>query len=270
MQRLRIVTVPRRAQPSVSNSQGPIKRTLSSRAGLDQLSPKAKRWLRLALAAVWAALLVPAVQVGCVGLVNPPTTSPMVLRWLGGKVAGKAQAPNRYEWIALKEVPGSLLTCVWVSEDNRFFQHWGFDWDEIRNAQAEARASGRPSRGASTITQQCARALFLWQRRSWLRKGLEAYYTVWMELLLSKQRILELYVNVIEMGDGVYGIEAGAEHHYGIHAGELTFEQAAMLVAILPKPRDWDPNQPNERVLGRQAIIMQRSARAHLPREGEQ
>jgi len=237
---------------------------------MNLLTPKAKRRLKLAVAAVWVALLVPAVQVGCVGLVNPPTTSPMVLRWLDGKVARKAQTPNRYEWIALKGVPRCFLTCVWVSEDNRFFRHRGFDWDEIKNAQAEAQASGRPPRGASTITQQCARALFLWQRRSWLRKGLEAYYTVWMELLLSKQRILELYVNVIETGDGVYGIEAAAEHHYGIHAGELTFEQAAMLAAILPKPREWDPNQPSERVLGRQAIIMQRSERARLPLEEEQ
>jgi monofunctional biosynthetic peptidoglycan transglycosylase len=189
----------------------------------------------------------------------------MVLRWLDGKVTRKEQPPNRYEWIALKGVPGSFLTCVWVSEDNRFFQHWGFDWGQIRIARAEARATGRPSRGASTITQQCARGLFLWQGRSWLRKGLEAYYTVWMELLLSKQRILELYVNVIEMGDGVYGIQAAAQHHYGIHASELTSEQASMLAAILPKPKDWDPNHPTERVLRRQAIITQRSGRAHLP-----
>jgi monofunctional biosynthetic peptidoglycan transglycosylase len=91
-----------------------------------------------------------------------------------------------------------------------------------------------------------------------------------MELFLSKQRILELYVNVIEMGDGVYGIEAAAQHHYGIHAGELTPEQATMLAAILPKPKEWDPNHPSDRVLRRQAIIVQRSARAHLPLERDQ
>ena len=224
----------------------------------------------MVLAAALLALLVPAVQVGCVGFVNPPTTSPMVLRWLSGKVFRKEQPPNRYEWIALKGVPDSFLTSVWVSEDNRFFRHWGFDWQQINAAWAEARATGKPSRGASTITQQCARALFLWQRRSWLRKGLEAYYTVWMELFLSKQRILELYVNVIEMGDGVYGIEAGAQHHYGVHAAELTPEQAAMLVAILPNPREWDPNHPSDRVLRKQAIIAQRAARAHLPLERDQ
>jgi monofunctional biosynthetic peptidoglycan transglycosylase len=239
-------------------------------AGINLFTPKVTKKLILVLVAVLVALLFPAVQVGFVGLVNPPTTSPMVLRWLHGKIARKDQPPNRYEWIALKGVPDSFLTGVWVSEDNRFFQHWGFDWGQIRIAAAEARASGKPSRGASTITQQCARGLFLWQGRSWLRKGLEAYYTVWMELFLSKQRILELYVNVIEMGDGVYGIEAAPQHHYGIHAGELTPEQATMLAAILPKPKEWDPNHPSDRVLRRQAIIVQRSARAHLPLERDQ
>ena len=239
-------------------------------AGIDLLTPKAIRRLKLGLAAVLVALLVPAVQVGCVRWVNPPTTSPMALRWLGGKLSREEQAPNRYEWTAMKGVPDTFLTCVWVAEDHRFFQHWGFDWQEINAAWAEARATGRPSRGASTITQQCARALFLWQGRSWLRKGLEAYYTVWMELLLSKERILELYVNVIETGNGVYGIEAGAQHHYGIHAAELTREQAAMLAAILPKPKEWDPNHPSERMLRKQAIIVQRSEHAHMPLERNQ
>ena len=188
------------------------------------------------LAVVCGLLLVPAAQVGCVGLVNPPGTAPMVLRWLGGKVGRKGLAPNRYKWVGLKEAPEWFLSCVCMCEDHRFFDHWGFNWEQIRIARAEAKASGQPARGASTITQQCARGLFLWQGRSWLRKGLEAYYTVWMELLLSKRRILELYVNIIETGDGVYGIEAGAQHHYGVHARELTRQQAAMLVAILPRP----------------------------------
>lgn len=236
-------------------------------AGMNLSTPKAKSRLKLVRMVVWIGLLVPAVQVGCAGVTNPPTTSPMLLRWICGKVARKAQNPNRYEWLELRGVSGWFLSCVWVSEDNRFFEHWGFDWQQISTARAEARASGRPARGASTITQQCARALFLWQGRSWLRKGLETYYTIWMELLLSKERILELYVNVIEMGDGVYGIEAAAEHHYGVHAGELRHEQAAMLAAILPNPREWDPNHPSERLLRRQAIILQRSEHARLPLE---
>ena len=132
-------------------------------------------------------------------------------------------------------------------------------------ARAEAKASGKPARGASTITQQCARSLFLWQGRSWFRKSLEAYYTVWMELLLSKGRILELYVNVIELGDGIYGIEAAAQKYYGVSADKLTREQAAMLVAIMPNPKQWNPLQPSERVLKRKELVLQRLEYARLP-----
>ncbi len=230
-------------------------------------NPKVRRWLKLVRVGVFIALLVPVLQVGCVTLFNPPTTAPMAGRWIAEKVTFKKQAANRYRWIALKQIPTNFLACVWQSEDRHFFEHWGFDWEEIKKAREEAKASGKPARGASTITQQCARSLFLWQGRSWIRKGMEAYYTLWMELLLSKKRILELYVNVIEFDEGVYGIEAGAEHHYGVHASKLTREQAAMLVAIMPNPREWDPNYPNERVLKRQAVILQRSEYVLLPLE---
>ncbi|MCX8089397.1 MAG: monofunctional biosynthetic peptidoglycan transglycosylase [Verrucomicrobiae bacterium] len=231
------------------------------------MRPKTNRRLKRAVLTAYVVLLVPVLQVGCVGLVNPPTTGPMALRWLKGKFTAGEQQRNRYCWLDLRGVPNDFLKCILVSEDHRFFEHWGFDWEEIRIARAEARARGQPARGASTITQQCARSLFLWQGRSWIRKGLEAYYTVWMELLLSKRRILELYVNVIELGDGVFGVEAGARHHYGIPAEQLSREQAAMLAAILPNPRDWNPKQPNERVLKRQAIILKRAETAWLPLE---
>jgi len=107
--------------------------------------------------------------------------------------------------------------------------------------------------------------LFLWQGRSWIRKGLEAYYTFWMELFLPKERILELYVNVVEFGDGIYGIEAAAQHYYGVPASQLTREQAAMLVAIMPSPKKWDPLNPNERVLRRQKRILENAANYTLP-----
>jgi monofunctional biosynthetic peptidoglycan transglycosylase len=207
-------------------------------------------------------LLIPAVQVAGLWFINPPVTGPMLARrWSGAADA----VASRYEWVALSAVPEDFLKAVWITEDRHFFEHWGFDWEEIGRALTESRASGRPARGASTITQQCARSLFLWQGRSWLRKGLEAYYTVWMELLLSKRRIFELYVNVIEFGDGVYGIEEGSRVHYGVCAGELTPEQAAMLVAILPQPRKLDPRQPSEVLLRRQARILERSANVVFP-----
>jgi monofunctional biosynthetic peptidoglycan transglycosylase len=167
----------------------------------------------------------------------------------------------------LAAVPDDFLKAVWQWEDRHFFDHWGFDWEEIQKAREEAKVSGKPARGASTITQQCARSLFLWQGRSWLRKGLEAYYAFWMEMLLSKRRILEVYANVVEFGDGVYGIEAGAQHHYRVSAKSLTQEQAAMLVAIMPKPRTCDPNKPDERMLNRQKLIIERSQNVELPIE---
>jgi len=211
--------------------------------------------------------LLPIAQVGCVALVHPPVTTPMILKWTSRGLAARPYAPSHFRWIPLKFVPETFLSCVWQSEDRHFFEHRGFDWEEIRKAREEAEESGKPARGASTITQQCARSLFLWQGRSWIRKGLESYYTVLMELLLSKKRILELYVNVIEFGDGVYGVEAASQYYYGISANQLTLEQASMLVAIMPNPRVWDPRKPNERTLRRQAIIRERAQRARLPPE---
>jgi monofunctional biosynthetic peptidoglycan transglycosylase len=111
----------------------------------------------------------------------------------------------------------------------------------IKAAIQTAKNTKRPVGGASTITQQCARSLFLWQKRSWIRKGLEAYYTVWMELLLSKQRIFELYINVIELGEGIYGIEAASRYYFGIPAKEMTLPQSAALAIIVPSPLRRNP-----------------------------
>jgi monofunctional biosynthetic peptidoglycan transglycosylase len=122
----------------------------------------------------------------------------------------------------------------------------------------DAVATRKPARGASTITQQCARSLFLWQNRSWIRKGFEAYYTVLMELMLSKARILELYANVIEFGDGIYGVEAAAQYYYHVPASQLTREQSAMLTAIMPNPRQYDPLKPSEYVLKRREMILEK------------
>lgn len=151
-------------------------------------------------------LLVPALQVAVVRFVNPPRTLPMWIEqmsWSGPKV------PLRYSWIPLSQIPEMFLKHLWISEDQRFFQHDGFDWKEMDLAMKKAERTGKPARGASTITNQCARSIFLWQGRSWIRKGLETYYTIWMEMLLPKRRILELYANVIEMGPGVYGVGSG-------------------------------------------------------------
>lgn len=201
-------------------------------------------------------LALPALEVSCVRLVDPVVTGPMILRRVFAPLAPGRVPDAEMTWVPLAEMPRVLPRAVVVSEDHRFYEHHGFDWKAIEDARAQAARSGEPSRGASTITQQCARSLFLWQARLWVRKGLEAYYTVWMEALLSKQRIMELYLNVIELGDGIYGVEAAALHYYHVHARRLTVEQVAMLVAILPSPREWSPLRPSARVRRRQGAIL--------------
>ncbi len=129
----------------------------------------------------------------------------------------------------------------------------------------ESRKSGRKPRGGSPITQQCARSLFLWQGRSWLRKGLETYYTILMERLMTKQRILELYVNVIEFGDGIFGVKASAETYSRTPPAKLTNAQMAMLAAILPNPKEWNPLKPTSRVLQRQRRVLRLAAAADFP-----
>jgi monofunctional glycosyltransferase len=232
-----------------------------------RLRPRVGQALKCAAVLVAIAPLVPAVQVACLRFSDPTMTAPMAWRWMRGKLSGQPMPPVRYQPVPLRDVPPTFLTCVWLAEDMRFFQHHGFDWKEIRVALEQAHASGRPARGASTITQQCARSLFLWHGRSWLRKGLEAYYTAWMESLLSKKRILELYVNAIELGNGIYGLEAAAQCYYDVHARDLNLDQVTLMVAILPKPRSWNPQSPDELVLKRQAMILKRSESRSLPLE---
>ncbi|MGB8168947.1 MAG: monofunctional biosynthetic peptidoglycan transglycosylase [Chthoniobacteraceae bacterium] len=223
------------------------------------------RWLRWTLIIFAALLILPIAQVGCVRAVNPPLTPLMLVREAEARINGKPAPPRRYAWIDFAQIPRPLLRCVLTSEDQRFFLHHGFDWKEMKIAQRDAERSGKPLRGASTISMQCARSLFLWQGRSWVRKGLEAYYTFWMELLLPKRRILELYANVIEMGDSVYGVEAAAQAHFGTSARGLKREQAALLAAILPNPRERNPRHPSPIVTARAARILRDEPALKVP-----
>src|SRR5262249_9372262 len=171
--------------------------------------PKSKRpWKKWMLVLLAAFLVIPAMQVAMVRFINPPWTLPMLIEQGGTMFSSGPKHPLLYRWIDLPQIPEMFLEHLWISEDQRFFQHSGFDWKEMDIAVKKAKRKGKPVRGASTITNQCARSIFLWQGRSWIRKGLESYYTIWMEALLPKRRILELYANVIEMGRGIYGIEA--------------------------------------------------------------
>ncbi|HEV2806279.1 MAG TPA: monofunctional biosynthetic peptidoglycan transglycosylase [Chthoniobacterales bacterium] len=220
-----------------------------------------RRW-RWVWIPVVVLLLIPAMQVAVVRFVDPPRTLPMCIEQMSW---GGPKAPLRYRWIPLSQIPEMFLKHLWISEDQRFFQHLGFDWEEMDRAMERAEKSGKPVRGASTITNQCARSIFLWQGRSWIRKGLESYYTVWMELLLPKRRILELYANVIEMGPGIYGVEAASQCYFGVSARGLTREQSAMLAAVLPNPKGWDPRNPGIKLRWRQQLILHREQKARFP-----
>jgi monofunctional biosynthetic peptidoglycan transglycosylase len=220
------------------------------------------KWI---LVPVVVFLLIPAMQVAVVRFVNPPLTLPMLIEQIGAIFSKGPKHPLRYRWISLPQIPEMFLEHLWISEDQRFFQHEGFDWKEMELAMKKAERKGKPVRGASTITNQCARSIFLWQGRSWIRKVLESYYTLWMEALLPKRRILELYANVIEMGRGIYGVEAASQHYFGVSARGLTREQSAMLAAVLPNPKGWDPTHPGRTLRWRQRRILQREHSANFP-----
>ncbi len=227
--------------------------------------PRRFRWLLWSAALVIFLLLVPVAEIGWTRFVNPRFTPEMLRFQFFSKDEAARKRGLRYEWLPLDEVPRQQIRYLWASEDQQFFKHHGIDFDEIDRAMAESRKSGRKPRGGSTITQQCARSLFLWQGRSWPRKALETYYTVLMERLMTKQRILELYVNVIEFGDGIFGVKAAAETYYGVSPAKLSNARMAMLAAILPNPKEWNPVKPTVRVLQRQRRVLRLAAAADFP-----
>lgn len=160
----------------------------------------------------------------------------------------------KHKWIPLEEMSPKMPMAVIASEDNRFPDHHGFDLIEINKAIKE-RERGR-HRGASTISQQTAKNVFLWPSSSWIRKGFEAYFTVLIELFWSKERIMEVYLNSIEMGDGIYGVEAVAHEHFGKEASELTAGECALIAATLPNPLKYNSAHPSRYMLKRKSQIL--------------
>ncbi len=192
-----------------------------------------KRLLRRLMLAVVVILLLPIALTALYRYVPPPLTPLMAIRYVEGDGADRT-------WTPLETLPPAAARAVIAAEDNRFCQHWGFDFEAIGEAIAEAQAGGR-LRGASTISMQLTRNLFLWPGGGWVRKGLEAFWTPAVELLLSKRRIVELYLNVAETGRGAFGVEAAAQRYYGKPAAKLSAREAAGIAAILPNPREWSP-----------------------------
>jgi monofunctional biosynthetic peptidoglycan transglycosylase len=162
---------------------------------------------------------------------------------------------QQYTWVNYDAISSHLIHAVITSEDSRFFQHHGFDWLEIQHAIKANKRRQRP-RGASTITQQVAKNVFLWPTQSWLRKGLEVYYTLLIECLWPKERIMEVYLNVAEMGKGIYGAEAAAQHFFKKNASRLTAREGALIASCLPNPLRRNPAKPNEYVQMRTTKIL--------------
>lgn len=168
-------------------------------------------------------------------------------------------------WVPYGRISMHLKRAVVAAEDAKFMSHAGFDWEEMRRAYEANVREGEILRGASTITQQLAKNLFLSGERAWWRKLQEAAITVMIETVMTKRRILELYLNVVEWGDGVFGAEAAARHHYGVSAAALTPAQAARLAAILPSPRRYSPGRDTSYLQRRAATILARMPAAAVP-----
>lgn len=180
-----------------------------------------------------------------------------VQQFIGGK-----HMKTAHEWVPLEDMSPSLPVAVIASEDQNFMRHHGFDVKAIANAIEEQEKGGRV-RGGSTISQQTAKNVFLWPRSSWVRKGFEAYFTVLIELLWSKERIMEVYLNSIEMGDGIYGAEAVAEANFGCNAAQLSRNNCALIAATLPNPRKFSSAKPSAYMLKRQRWIL--GQMRHIP-----
>ena len=187
----------------------------------------------------------------------PPVTSAfMVERYCRGLIDSKARTPIQYQWTNWKKISPHMALAAVAAEDQKFPTHFGFDFDAMVDA-LEEREEGERLRGASTISQQVAKNLFLWNGRNFIRKGLEAYFTVLIEVMWSKRRILEVYLNVAEFGDGIYGVEAASRRYFGKPAARLTTYEAALLAAVLPNPIRLKVAAPSLYVQGRAARIEQ-------------
>lgn len=181
--------------------------------------------------------------------------SPLMVIRLGEQMMDGKPLKLAHRWVPLDSINTSLPQAVWASEDQNFFKHNGFDFKAIEKAMKENEEKGK-LRGASTISQQTAKNVFLWPESSWTRKAFEAYFTVLIETFWSKHRIMEVYLNTIEMGDGIYGAEAVALEHFGCHAYDLNANQSALIAASLPNPLKRNSGAPTSYMYKRQKQIL--------------
>jgi monofunctional glycosyltransferase len=213
-----------------------------------------KEWLQVTGGILCGIFVLTFLSVFPFRWINPPSSSFMMQRSFHFWWHDEDRSVER-AWVDWEEISPHMKVAVIASEDQRFAEHNGFDMEAIEEALDEQqRGEGR--RGASTITQQTIKNLYLWGGQSYIRKGIEAYLTVWAEFLWPKQRILELYLNVAEFGNGIYGVETAAQTYFGISAGDLDIGQSALLATVLPSPRRMNPAQPSDYMIQRRNWII--------------
>ena len=211
-----------------------------------------RRWVLFAILAWLVLTVVPVLVLRWI----PPVTSAFMLEArMEALRSGEKGYSTQYDWVSLERISPQAALAVIASEDQTFPINYGFDLHSIRGA-VRAAERGKRLRGASTISQQVARNLFLWPGRSFVRKGIEAYFTVLLEALWPKERILEVYLNVAQFGRGIYGVEAAARRFYHEPAARLSAGQAALLAAVLPNPVHWHVERPSRFVAWKQQWIL--------------
>jgi monofunctional biosynthetic peptidoglycan transglycosylase len=218
---------------------------------------RTRRINRIAGQAVWLILgffLFSLVAVLSLRFVPPVSSAFMIQRYCQNLFVSPRQTPIVYQWVSWKEISPHIALAAVAAEDQKFPQHVGFDFESMAEALEDIE-EGKRFRGASTISQQVAKNLFLWKGKSFIRKGLEAYFTVLMELLWPKRRIMEVYLNIAEFGDGIYGVKAAAKKYFGKSPSELTRKESALLAAVLPNPLKFQVAAPSAYVKRRTVRI---------------
>ena len=222
--------------------------------------------VKLALAVFFSSTILAVVAYRFIPVYVTPL---MVIRSFQQAASGESIIWHHH-WVSLDNISPHLPVAVMASEDQRFLLHHGFDFDAIQKAAKRNRRGGKRKFGASTISQQTAKNVFLWPGRSWVRKGFEVYFTALIEVFWSKQRIMEVYLNSIEMGDRIYGVDACAEYNFGKTADALTRADCALIAATLPNPRRFSSKEPSAYMRKRQRQIMNNMRYIpSFPKEGE-
>ena len=229
----------------------------------DSDAPQKKGWFSRSLKFIrnlFFLFLIVSIAWVLIDWVVPVFVTPlMIIRSVESLAQGEMPKVSK-RWVSIDDISPNMVQAVVASEDNLFLTHHGFSFDAISRA-FEHNQRGKRIRGGSTISQQTAKNVFLFPQRSYIRKGLEAYFTVLMELTWSKRRIMEVYLNVIEMGDGIYGVEAASLEHFGVHASQLSKSQAAAIAACLPNPRRFNAAHPSGYIQRRKGNIVNLMAR---------